>query len=292
MKSPDFLTSNGVDLQKSLELFGDIETYNDTIGDFIVGAAGKTNKLKEYMAAKDMHNYAIYVHSLKSDAKYFGFTKLAELAYEHELRSKAGDIYYVYDKFNDLVAVVNSAISLVKEYMSDAPATPAAQPTQKPQVTQAQQPTPAPIVEQQSEPQPKPISKKEVYQSETILVVDDSNIVRNFVKRIFDGKYAVGTAKNGQEAIDLMEANKDNDFIIALLLDLNMPKVDGFEVLAYMEENDFLDKIPVSIITGDSSKETINKAYEYPIVDMIGKPFNDGSIKTAVEKTIMYKEML
>ena len=101
MKSPEFLISKGVDLNKSLELFGDIDTYNETIGDFIVGAASKTNKLKEYMASKDMANYAVYVHSLKSDAKYFGFTKLAELAYEHELRSKAGDIYYVYDKFND-----------------------------------------------------------------------------------------------------------------------------------------------------------------------------------------------
>ena len=48
MKSPEFLISKGVDLNKSLELFGDIDTYNETIGDFIVGAASKTNKLKEY----------------------------------------------------------------------------------------------------------------------------------------------------------------------------------------------------------------------------------------------------
>ncbi len=280
MKSPEFLTSKGVDVQKSLELFGDIETYNATIGDFIVGAAGKTNKLKEYMAAKDMTNYAIYVHSLKSDAKYFGFTKLAELAYEHELRSKAGDVYYVYDKFNDLVAVVNEAISLVKEYMSDA-APASSTINQEPQQLVATAPVDNPSV-----------SKGEIYTTQTILVVDDSNIVRNFVKRIFDGKYAVGTAKNGQEAIDLIESNKDNDYIIAVLLDLNMPRVDGFEVLKYMDENNHFDRIPVSIITGDSSKETIDKAYEYPIVDMIGKPFNESSIKTAVEKTIMYKEML
>lgn len=268
MKNPEFLTSKGVDLQKSLELFGDIQTYNDTVGDFIVGAAGKTNKLKDYMAVKDMANYAIYVHSLKSDAKYFGFTKLAELAYEHELKSKAGDVYYVYENFNNLVSEVNSTIAIVKEYLSDAPT----------------------VAEQTSTPSTPP-QQAETYTTKTILVVDDSNIIRNFVKRIFEGKYEVGTAKNGQEAIDLIETNKSNDNIIAILLDLNMPKVDGFEVLKYMQENDFFETIPVSIISGDSSKETIDKAYQYPIVDMLSKPFNDATIKSVVEKTIIYKEL-
>ena len=269
MKSPEFLTSRGVDLQKSLELFGNIDTYNDTVGEFIVGTAGKANKLKDYMAAKDLANYAIYVHSLKSDAKYFGFTKLAEIAYEHEMKSKAGDLYYIYQNFNDLVAEVNKTIAIVKEYLSDS----------------EEQPAP---------PQEKALSPEKegtAYTEKTILVVDDSNIIRNFTKRIFDGKYGVGTAKNGQEAIDLMEANKDNENIIAILLDLNMPKVDGFAVLQYMEDNDLFDKIPVSIISGDSSKETIDKAYKYPIVDMLGKPFNENDVKRVVEKTIMYKEL-
>ena len=145
MKSPDFLTSRGVDLQKSLELFGDIETYNDTVGDFIVGAAGKVEKLKTYMAAKDLANYAIYVHSVKSDAKYFGFTKLADKAYEHELKSKSGDLYYIYENFNDLVKEVNESIAIVKEYLSGVPETPiqntsVEQPTQVVESTIVNQP--------------------------------------------------------------------------------------------------------------------------------------------------------
>lgn len=262
MKSPEFLISKGVDLNKSLELFGDIDTYNETIGDFIVGAASKTNKLKEYMASKDMANYAVYVHSLKSDAKYFGFTKLAEIAYEHELKSKAGDTYYVYENLNNLVAVVNETITIVKEYLTDE------EPQEKKQTSAGEQ-----------------------YQTKTILIVDDSNIIRNFAKRIFDGQYAVGTAKDGQEAIDILEANKDNEFIVAMLLDLNMPRVDGFKVLEYMQDNNLFAKVPVSIISGDSTKETINKAYQYPIIDMLGKPFNDSDIKRVVEKTLMYKEL-
>lgn len=278
MKSPEFLTSKGVDIDKSLELFGDIETYNDTIGEFIVGTSSKTDKLKEYMAAKDLANYAIYVHSLKSDANYFGFTKLADLAYEHEMRSKAGDLYYVYENFNNLIANINEALAIIKEYLSDAP-----------EVKVNPEP-PIPKETEIKETPPKE-SQELAYTEKTILVVDDSNIIRNFTKRIFDQKYGVGTAKNGEEAINQIEANKSNDNIIAILLDLNMPKVDGFAVLEYMEENDLFEKMPVSIISGDSTKETIDKAYKYPIIDMLGKPFNESDIKRVVEKTIMYKEL-
>ena len=124
------------------------------------------------------------------------------------------------------------------------------------------------------------------------MVVDDSNIIRNFTKKIFEGQYEVGTAKNGQEAIDIIEVNKGNGNIVAILLDLNMPKVDGFEVLKYIENSDLFEEMPVSIITGDSSKETIDKAYKYPIVDMLGKPFTENDVKRIVEKTISYKDLV
>ena len=76
----------------------------------------------------------------------------------------------------------------------------------------------------------------EQYTQKTILVVDDSNIIRNFVKRIFSEKYNVGTAENGEEAINIIKANLNNDYIETILLDLNMPKVDGFAVLDFMRE--------------------------------------------------------
>ena len=262
MKSIEFLEKNGVDIKKSLELFGDINTYNDTIGEFLVGIHSKIKDLITFMQNKDLPNYAIYVHSLKSDAKYFGFTKLADMAYQHELKSKAGDLYYVTEHINDLINETNAAIVLIQEYMNG----------------------------NEEEIQMPIISENEdEYNAETILVVDDSNIVRNFVKRIFAEKYNVGAAKNGEEAIKIIEANKDNDFIIAILLDLNMPVKDGFAVLEYMRANNLLNKMPVSIISGDSSKETIDRAFTYDIVDMLGKPFNDQNVKMIIEKTLMVK---
>ena len=89
MKDVEFLKQHNVDVDKSLELFGDMETYNDTIKEFQEGIPKKIAEIEKYYKDKDMKNYAIYVHSLKSDCKYFGFTELADLAYEHELAGKA-----------------------------------------------------------------------------------------------------------------------------------------------------------------------------------------------------------
>ena len=267
MRDIKYLEQNGVDINKSLELFGDINTYNDTIGEFLVGIHTKINELIKFMNNKDLSNYAVYVHSLKSDAKYFGFTKLADMAYEHELKSKAGDLYFITSHINDLIKETNNSIVLIQEYMNGNES------TDTTKVNELGSDT------------------VEAYNTKTILVVDDSNIIRNFVKRIFSDKYNVGTASDGDEAINIIKANADNDYIEAILLDLNMPKVDGFAVLDYMKENNLLEKMPVSIISGDSSKETIDRAFTYKIVDMLEKPFNDQSIKMVIEKTLFYKEM-
>jgi CheY-like chemotaxis protein len=265
MRSTKYLVKNGVDINKSLELFGDIQTYNDTIGEFLISANSKLTKLSAYKNNKDMANYAIYVHSLKSDAKYFGLTKLADIAYEQEQKSKAGDSYYITEHFDDLLTEVTNAVKIIKEYLNGTDSD-----DEEPELIKLDDTT---------------------YLKETILVVDDSNIIRNFTKKIFEEKYNVGTAKNGQEAIDIIEKNKRNKFIVAVLLDLNMPKVDGFAVLEYMQKNDLFDSIPVSIISGDSTKATIDRAYQYPIVDMLEKPFSEKSIRSVVEKTLLYREI-
>ena len=271
MKNIKFLEENGVDIAKSLELFGDSKTYNDTIGEFLIGIHNKITQLIQFMNNRDLANYSIYVHSLKSDAKYFGFTKLADMAYEHEVKSKAGDLYYITSHINDLIKETNSAILLIQEYMNGSDDVKEATALEKTEVNNT--------------------STGEVYDRKTILVVDDSNIIRNFVKRIFSDNYNVGIASDGEEAINIIKANQENNFIEAILLDLNMPKKDGFAVLDYMKENSLLKKMPVSIISGDSSKDTIDRAFSYQIVDMLGKPFNEQSIKMVIEKTIFYKEM-
>ena len=67
-----------------------------------------------------------------------------------------------------------------------------------------------------------------------------------------------------------------------------MPNVNGFEVLNYLKANDLFVKYPVSIITGADDKDTITKAFNYQIVDMLQKPFNERDVKRIVERTISY----
>ena len=261
MKSIKFLEENGVDIKSSLELLGDETTYNETVLDYLTGVYDKLNQLVDFLKKEDLENYSIYVHSLKSDSKYYGFTKLAEIAYEHEMKSKAKDMNYIVNHIVDLVNEGNNTIRLLNDY-----------------------------VEGEKPEEKKEETKQLVFDKKTILVVDDSNIVRNFVKRSFNDKYNVASAEDGEEAIKVIEANKDNDMIEAILLDLNMPKLDGFGVLEYIKSNNLFKKMPVSIISGDSSKETIDKAFTYPIVDMLSKPFSDQNVKMVIDKTLIYKQ--
>ena len=117
MKDRSFLENNGVDVEKGLELLGDMDLYNETMEDFLNEINEKYPNAKMYKEQGDMPNYAILVHSIKSDSKYLGFTHLAELAYEHELKSKDNDIDFVNNNFASLEEEINRIIKIVKEYL-------------------------------------------------------------------------------------------------------------------------------------------------------------------------------
>lgn len=127
----------------------------------------------------------------------------------------------------------------------------------------------------------------------TILIVDDSSIIRNSLKRIFDREFNILMAKDGNEAIDIITKNVLNntitathESIVGILLDLVMPGSDGFAVLDFMKNFNLFNKIPVAIISGDETKETRKKVYQYDIVDMLEKPFNTENIRRRISKII------
>ena len=72
-----------------------------------------------YKNNKDMTNYSIEVHSLKSDSKYFGFTRLAELSLNHELKSKENDIEYVNNNFIELENEFKNVCNIVNNYLNN-----------------------------------------------------------------------------------------------------------------------------------------------------------------------------
>lgn len=120
-----------------------------------------------------------------------------------------------------------------------------------------------------------------------IIVADDSMIVKNIVDKALSDEYIVLKANNGKEAIKYITDKKYD--IVGILLDLNMPDSDGFMVLNYFKNNNLFKKYPVSIISGDDTKETIEKAFTYDIVDMLNKPFSKDNIKNIINKMIYLK---
>ena len=111
-----YLRENKVDLDKALELLGDIEMYNMTISDFLSEVEEKWQNIINYKDNNDMENYAIEVHSLKSDAKYLGFMSLADISYQHELKSKENDSTFVQEHFTELETEYNKALNIAKTY--------------------------------------------------------------------------------------------------------------------------------------------------------------------------------
>ncbi len=270
MRDVSFLKENGVDVDKSLELFGDIEMYNDSIIDFINDASKKLEQLKTYKENADMANYAIQVHALKSDARYFGFTKLADMALDQEMKSKANDMYYISDHFDELEKETEKALNIAKVYLGKEDNVKASSEEDE---------------EKQTEEKATDDFMNQVEKDKTILIVDDSEVIKNFIQKIFNNKYQILVASDGNEAMRAIEKGMYSK-LVGVLLDLNMPNVNGFQVLEFFKENNLFERIPVSIITGVGADELVQKAYEYPIVDVLRKPFNENDIKNVVEKTV------
>ena len=113
----NYLLENGVNYKKGIELLGDLETYNDMLSDWFKESQNKFEQLKLFKLRHDMPNYAIAVHALKSDSKYFGFGKLAELSYNHEMKSKENDQEYVLNNFHELELEFFRISNVVETYL-------------------------------------------------------------------------------------------------------------------------------------------------------------------------------
>lgn len=234
MNDVELLKKNHVEVDKALELWGDLDTYNESLKEFNNSFISKLINLENFKEQSDWENYGILAHSIKSELKYLGFLSDAEEFYQHELKGKAADGTYINENFSHLRQTIVKIVLILNEYFG---------------------------------------LKK------NLLIADDSNIILNYLGKVIDENYNILKANDGKEALMLLECNH----IYAILLDLNMPNVDGFGVLNYLSEHDLIDKIPVVVITGDDTLDTIQKAFSYPILDVLNKPFNEKNIKSILD---------
>lgn len=126
-----------------------------------------------------------------------------------------------------------------------------------------------------------------------ILIVDDAYINRELLKEILRDDYDILEAENGKEALEIIEKEAEN--INAVLLDLIMPVMDGFEVLERMQSKKILDKIPVLVISGETRMQIEKKCFDYGVSDFIGRPYKTALVQKRVEnmvKQYVYKNQL
>ena len=116
-----------------------------------------------------------------------------------------------------------------------------------------------------------------------ILIVDDSKLNRDILKEILGETYNYLEAENGNQAIQIVEENPEIDL---MLLDINMPQMNGFGVLEWMNRFQWIDETPVIMISSEESVDTMRKAYEMGITDYITRPFDSVIVKKRVQNTL------
>ena len=129
-----------------------------------------------------------------------------------------------------------------------------------------------------------PTLEKLLQEKTQILLVDDSNMNRMLLREILGDGYRILEAENGQECLETLRAEAGN--IALVLLDINMPGMDGFEVLKAMNANHTIEDIPVIMISSEDSDAAIRRSYELGASDYVNRPFDARIVYRRVTNTI------
>ena len=126
----------------------------------------------------------------------------------------------------------------------------------------------------------------ETFQSDkpSILIVDDSEMNRVILNEMLKGEYHVLEADNGRAALDMVD--RYGDELSLVLLDIVMPGMSGFEVLADLSRRSAADNLPVIMISSEDSDDVVLRAYELGASDYINRPFNARVVRRRVSNTI------
>ena len=128
------------------------------------------------------------------------------------------------------------------------------------------------------------IGKVTMNEKEKILIADDSAMNRAILTEMLGDGYEILEAENGRQAVSIMQTNVDIDL---LLLDIMMPEMDGFDVLAMMNKYHWIDDIPVIMISAENASSYVERAYDLGATDYISRPFDMAIVRRRVINTLM-----
>lgn len=126
----------------------------------------------------------------------------------------------------------------------------------------------------------------EAFHSEkpSVLIVDDSEMNRAILSEMLKDEYRILEADNGREAIDMI--GRYGDELSLVLLDIVMPGMNGFEVLAELSRRSVIDNLPVIMISSEDSDDVVLRAYELGATDYVSRPFDSRVVRRRVSNTI------
>ena len=130
----------------------------------------------------------------------------------------------------------------------------------------------------------KNTESRKILKRQRILIVDDSEMNRAILIEMLNGDFEVLEAENGQEALDCLQQYGSG--ISLVLLDIMMPVMDGFEVLMQMNQKQWIEDIPVIMISSEESENCIRRAFKFGVSDYISRPFDSKVVYQRVFNTI------
>jgi CheY-like chemotaxis protein len=114
----------------------------------------------------------------------------------------------------------------------------------------------------------------------SVLIVEDEPAVRGLLSLVLEGEqYKVRTAEDGQEALDQVEASRPD----AILLDLNLPNVDGWQVIDSLERNHNTESVPIIAVTAGVKKVTVG---QHGIKAFLSKPFELDTLLIVLDQVL------
>lgn len=126
-----------------------------------------------------------------------------------------------------------------------------------------------------------------------ILIVDDIDINRDMLEMILGDSYDILQAENGTQALEIVDQYRET--IVTILLDLIMPEMDGYEILQELDKRGYIGKIPVLVISSETSSASEGRCFDYGVSDFIHKPFDASLVKKRVDNIVelyLYKRDL
>mgnify|MGYP005802154403 CR=1 FL=1 len=119
---------------------------------------------------------------------------------------------------------------------------------------------------------------------QAILIADDIEMNRAILRTFFEDTYEILEAANGAEALHQIHEGRDS--LAAVLLDIVMPEMDGFQVLEALQGDELLQRVPIFLITAENSQMAIRRGYALGAVDFIVKPFMPEMIRQRMANVI------